>query len=123
MASGVVSVVWLLRTRWPCPAVKGAPLLADVPDFVPRARRKGVFVFSCSDHHDRSCCVTQLQAVAVGNPAYRDAPVLPPPSGLSLPAAICPLIWFQLGSFEAELNPSGRVKSSEPALSLLTFES
>ena len=64
-----------------------------------------------------------LQAVAVGNPAYRDAPVLLPPSGLSLPAAICPLIWFQLGSFEAELNPSGRVKSSEPALSLLTFES
>lgn len=64
-----------------------------------------------------------LQAVAVGNPAYRDAPLFSPSSGLFLPAVICPLIWFQLGSFEAELNPLGRVKSSEPALSLLTFES
>lgn len=44
----------------------------------------------------------RLQAFAVGNPASRDA--LYPPSGLSLPAVICPLIWFQLGSFEAELN-------------------
>ena len=31
---------------------------------------------------------------------------------------MCLFIWFQFGSFEAEVNPSGRVKSSEPTLSL-----
>lgn len=77
--------------------------------------------FSDGDHHGGSCCVTWLQAAVVSNLALE--PCFVPPTPAPFPSVMCLLVWFQRGSFEARLNPSGRAKSPEPALPLPTFES